>query len=154
MKKGFAWLLCVLWMAVIFAMSAMPGDVSGEQSGMVVELVLWAMEKADLPTAAVDTALLELLVRKAAHMTEYAILFWLCRRALRLSGAKRPGWTALIWCAVYAASDEAHQVFSEGRGPSVVDVAIDTAGAALMGAVCALCGRVFRKKGGSSKSAG
>ena len=31
MKKVISWALCILWMGVIFGMSAMPGDVSGEQ---------------------------------------------------------------------------------------------------------------------------
>ena len=91
MKKAAAWALCVLWMMVIFMMSEMPGDVSGAQSGFVTELVeralafvLGAQTAARIPT---DT--LELVIRKGAHMGEYAILFWLWAHALGLSGAKR-----------------------------------------------------------------
>ena len=40
MKKVISWALCILWMGVIFGMSAMPGDVSGEQSGTVTKIVL------------------------------------------------------------------------------------------------------------------
>ena len=97
MKKAAAWALCVLWMMVIFMMSEMSGDVSGAQSGFVTELVeralafvLGAQTAARIPT---DT--LELVIRKGAHMGEYAILFWLWARALGLSGAKRPAVTAL-----------------------------------------------------------
>ena len=39
MRKFAAWALCAAWMAFIFMMSAMPGDVSGEQSGFVTELI-------------------------------------------------------------------------------------------------------------------
>ncbi len=138
LKKLRAWALCFVWMAVIFAMSAMHGDVSGEQSGVVVEIIEEALEELGVSYPETSAVPLELLVRKAAHMTEYAILFWLYRRALRLSGAKRPGLCALALCALYAASDEFHQMFTEGRGPSPVDVAIDTAGAALMGGALAL----------------
>ena len=88
MKKAAAWALCVLWMMVIFMMSEMSGDVSGAQSGFVTELVeralafvLGAQTAARIPT---DT--LELVIRKGAHMSEYAILFWLWARALGLSG--------------------------------------------------------------------
>ncbi len=133
-----AWALCFIWMAAIFFMSAMPGDVSGEQSGMVAEIVEEVLEELGVSYPASSPVSLELLVRKGAHMTEYAILFFLYRRALRLSGAKRPGLFALALCALYAASDEFHQMFTEDRGPSPVDVAIDTAGAALMGGVLAL----------------
>ena len=97
MKKAAAWALCVLWMMVIFMMSEMSGDVSGAQSGFVTELVeralafvLGAQTAARIPT---DT--LELVIRKGAHMGEYAILFWLWAHALGLSGAKRPAVTAL-----------------------------------------------------------
>ena len=58
-------------------------------------------------------------------------IFWLWAHALSVSGAKHPARTALIVCAAYAASDEFHQCFSDGRGPSPVDVMIDTVGAAI-----------------------
>ena len=133
MKRRTAWLYCFAWMALIFLMSATPGEVSGEESGFIVTLL------AEIPrvlfgeqaVAEIDTVSLEFLVRKAAHMAEYAVLFLLYRRALALSGASRPGLTALCLCAAYAATDEFHQRFVEGRGPSVADVLIDTAGAAL-----------------------
>ena len=129
MKKAAAWGLCAAWMAVIFFMSAMPGEVSGEQSGTLVNLLLGAIEAVGISQESVNPALLELLLRKGAHMAEYAVLFLLLFRALRLSGVRRPGLTALLLSAAYAATDEFHQMFSEGRGPSPVDVLIDIAGA-------------------------
>lgn len=129
MKKAAAWGLCAAWMAVIFIMSAMPGEVSGEQSGALVALLLSVLRALGVSQEAISPALLELLVRKGAHMAEYAVLFLLLFRALRLSGVRRPGLTALLLSAAYAATDEFHQMFSEGRGPSSVDVLIDTAGA-------------------------
>ena len=35
-----AWLPAAVWMGVIFMMSAMPGDVSGETSGTLVRIVM------------------------------------------------------------------------------------------------------------------
>lgn len=133
MKKAGAWLGALAWMGVIFMMSAMPGDVSGAQSGRIAELALRAMAflfGADAASG-VSPDVINLLVRKGAHMTEYAVLFLLYRRALHASGARRPGLAALCLCACYAATDEGHQAFVAGRGPSVVDVCIDTLGAAL-----------------------
>ncbi|WP_245575523.1 VanZ family protein [Alkalicoccus chagannorensis] len=49
--------------------------------------------------------------------------------ALKQSRARRPGWTALIICVVYAASDEYHQTFIPGRSGEVSDVVIDGIGA-------------------------
>lgn len=145
MKKAAAWALCVLWMMVIFMMSEMSGDVSGAQSGFVTELVERAL--AFVLGAQIPTDTLELVIRKGAHMGEYAILFWLWARALGLSGAKRPAVTALAVCAAYAASDEFHQCFSDGRGPSPVDVMIDTAGASIALGLRAAARRIGRGKG-------
>jgi VanZ family protein len=91
------WLPVVAWAAVIFALSSVPSLNSG--------LGTW------------DTVL-----RKGAHMSEYAILAVLLWRAL---GAEL--W-ALALSIAYAASDEAHQLFVRGRHGSPVDVAIDTVG--------------------------
>lgn len=93
MRKFAAWALCAAWMVFIFMMSAMPGDVSGEQSGFVTELI----EKALTFVLGAQTAggisvdALELVVRKCAHMGEYAVLFWLWAHALSVSGANHPG---------------------------------------------------------------
>ena len=118
LKKGLSWALCLLWMGVIFGMSAMPGDVSGEQSGTITRIFL----------SVVSFLFGE---RAAGAVTEYAILFGLYCHALRVSGAKHAARTALLMSAAYAASDEFHQSFTDGRGPSPVDVCIDTAGASL-----------------------
>ena len=132
MKKLRAWLYCAAWMIFIFIMSATPGDVSSEESGFIVSLLTGIADAfSGGQSAALDLSLLELLVRKAAHMAEYAVLFLLYRRALNLSNARRPGFIALILCIAYAATDEFHQLFVDGRGGTPVDVLIDTAGAAL-----------------------
>lgn len=131
-KKICAWVLCALWMGVIFVMSAMPGEVSGEQSGGIVEMILLTAEAVlGEGVQSISPHRIEWFVRKGAHMAEYAILFWLYCRALRLSGAKRPGVGAFLMSVCYAATDEYHQFFVPGRGPAVADVLIDTMGAGL-----------------------
>jgi len=133
MKRLRIWLPAIFWMGVIFAMSAMPGDVSGEQSGTLVSIVLGVISffLGSEAAAGIPVDLIHLLIRKAAHMTEYAVLFFLYQRALRMEGARRPGICALLLCALYAATDEFHQGFIAGRGPSVIDVIIDTLGAGI-----------------------
>lgn len=76
-------------------------------------------------------------LRKAAHVTEYAILAVLLLAALNGTFRLRPtGWSwrraglVLLLCGTYAASDEFHQSFEPTRYASVVDVAIDASGAA------------------------
>jgi VanZ family protein len=94
------WLPVVVWAAVIFAFSSIPGLSTG--------LGAW------------DT-----ILRKAAHMAEYAILGALLLRAL---GRELP---ALFFGLAYAVTDEIHQHFVEGRHASPIDVAIDGVGVAI-----------------------
>ncbi len=65
------------------------------------------------------------LVRKSAHFTEYAALFWLLVRGPM---ARRP-YAALALCVIYAMLDEGHQMFVQGRTASLYDVALDSSGA-------------------------
>ena len=97
------WLPVVLWAGVIFALSSIPSLGTG--------LGVW------------DT-----ILRKGAHVTEYAILALLLVRAV---GREAP---ALALGVLYAASDELHQSLVRGRHASPVDVAIDAVGL-LLGAL-------------------
>jgi VanZ family protein len=67
------------------------------------------------------------ILRKAAHMAEYGLLWLLWQRALRTA---RP-WPAVAITLAYAASDEIHQSFVAGRHGTPVDVLIDAAGVAV-----------------------
>lgn len=130
MKKTIAWALCALWMGVIFLFSAMPGDVSQAQSDGVSGRLMTLIIRL-LGDSAVSAETMSVLVRKAAHMAEYAILFLLYAHALRVSGAKRPFLTAFILSLLYAATDEFHQGFTAERSPMLSDVGIDAIGAGI-----------------------
>lgn len=132
MKKLRAFLPLLLWMALIFGMSATPGEISGEQSGLLAKMAITALSLLTGGRVAFDAQMIEFCIRKAAHMTEYAVMWLLACHAFKKTGAKRPAMFALALCAVYAATDEFHQSFTAGRGPSVIDVLIDTSGACLM----------------------
>ena len=71
------------------------------------------------------------ILRKAAHMAEYGLLWFLWHRALELDS---PLPAALITLA-YAATDELHQSFVEGRNGTPVDVLIDAVGVAIAAAL-------------------
>jgi VanZ family protein len=70
------------------------------------------------------------LLRKLGHVLEYGVLAALWLRALDPAGA-RPRTTrwAVGLTAAYAVLDEARQALAPDRSPSVLDVALDTAGA-------------------------
>ena len=141
MKKACAWLPALLWMGLIYLMSAMPGDVSGAQSGMLTEMLLSFLSFLTGGAVRLSADVLHLLIRKGCHMAEYAVLALLCLRALRICGAAHAAVSALAISVFYAAGDEFHQGFVAGRGPSPVDVCIDALGAvlALLAARAILC---------------
>jgi VanZ family protein len=73
------------------------------------------------------------IVRKGAHTIEYAILAVLtCRALAATSDRPLPRATmlrALLYCAIYALIDEAHQTFVPSRTGSGIDVGVDIMGA-------------------------
>ncbi len=78
---------------------------------------------------------LNFIVRKCAHISEYAILTLILVRALQF-GAKqlRPKSivVALVVSFLFACTDEWHQSFVPGRTPAIRDVFIDSVGATLV----------------------
>ena len=117
----------IVWAALIFIGSS--NILSGSNtSTFLVPPIRWLF-----PTASDSTLqLVHLLIRKAGHLTEYAILAWLAARAFRTSSNeflhRRWFFVALILVVLYSLSDEFHQSFVPSRGASLHDCAIDTAG--------------------------
>ena len=91
------WLPVLLWAGLIFALSSIPSLGTG--------LGTW-----------------DYILRKGAHMLEYALLAALLYRAL---GRELPAFFAAL---AYAATDEVHQHFVHGRHATPVDVGFDAVG--------------------------
>ncbi len=85
---------------------------------------------------------LDTILRKLAHMGEFGLLWFLWWRAL---GWGHPGPSIAIALA-YAASDELHQTFVDGRVGSPVDWAIDAAGVGVAGALVVWRARASRAR--------
>ncbi len=72
----------------------------------------------------------DIVLRKIAHASVYALLFLLWWRALRPLGSDGRAVTASLLITIgYAISDEWHQTFVDGRHGAPLDVLIDAAGA-------------------------
>lgn len=143
-----AWIPVILWLAVIFIFSHMPGDGSETQSGRVVAMILWIVERllgAEAAAGLMEWPWLSYAVRKMAHFSEYAVLCLLFYRALRMSSVKGYPAFALLLSAVSAMLDEFHQRFIPGRAGVAWDVLIDTAGAGTM-LVLLICLARYRKR--------
>ncbi|GIW48525.1 MAG: hypothetical protein KatS3mg079_001 [Caloramator sp.] len=88
----------------------------------------------------------DFIIRKAAHFTEYFILYFLLYNALKEDLYFTPSTVfALVITFLYAASDEFHQSFVPGRGPAFRDVLIDTSGGVLCMLVIYLS-KIIRKR--------
>ena len=134
------WLPPALWMAVIVMLSSDVG--SAEQTEHWIVPILRLLAPGATPT---QLHALHGLVRKAGHLTEYALLAALWYRAFVGARRLRP-WTAaavaFVICLVWAILDEAHQSFEPSRTASIRDVAIDSIGALLAVLVATLGWRI------------
>lgn len=83
---------------------------------------------------------LHLLVRKGAHLTEYAILGILLFVALCFTRRRLLSSTiiAFIIGAVYGVLDEFHQYYIPGRSCQISDMMIDASGVLLAVLLCSL----------------
>lgn len=93
---------------------------------------------------------IEFFIRKGGHVTEYAILCFLCVMTLLTKPFKML--PALVMGAVfsvlYAASDEWHQSFVPGRTGHAIDVMVDSIGVVVAVIVLLLGKLLFGKRRG------
>lgn len=116
MRRLSLWLPVIVYMAIIFGLSA--------QSNPLPEVTAHVWDKL-------------------LHASEYGGLAVLLVRALRGEGVS---WAAVLIAAtvvasLYGASDEIHQAFVPGRDPAVGDWLADTTGAAIVSTLVTLVGR-------------
>jgi len=110
--------LAVMLAAWLF--SALPPNASQAQSGWLMAFI----------SKFLGVEVGELLLRKLAHFTEYLVLGTFMGLGITQLGRRERSFLVALGLALPAAViDETIQVFS-GRGPSIIDVWIDVAGAA------------------------
>jgi VanZ family protein len=124
------WLPPVAWTAVILSFST--STFSADNTGGVIDpLLAWLLPW--LAPASIER--LHGLLRKSAHVTEYAVLAALWLRAFRRSESvpsARAVWLTVLIGVVTASADETYQSFEPTRTGAVRDVMIDTAGVLLV----------------------
>jgi len=124
------WLPLILWMALIFSASTKLG-APANTSLFFRPLINWLFP--GMPEEQFER--IHYIVRKTAHFVEYAMLGLLAWRVLQLDPAfgvfslRRKCWFAMLFCLLYASTDEFHQSFVPSRQPAVQDVLLDTCGA-------------------------
>ena len=123
------WLPVVVWAGIIswFSTDAFSARSTNSYIDPLLRLVFGELTPAGFRFA-------HSIVRKSAHLTEYAILGALICRAMTEPGAHIPRSVlvrAVLCCASYAMLDELHQTLVPSRTGSPVDVLIDSTGATI-----------------------
>lgn len=111
------WILTVLCMAAIFYFSSQPAVQSSGQSSAVTLLL-----QRLLHTEAITNH----MVRKTAHFIEFAGLGFLTTYSAYVSFNKM--YLGVVIASLYAATDEIHQIFVDGRSCQLTDWMLDTVG--------------------------
>ncbi len=114
------WLPVLIWAGFIFWLSSLPNLESGLEQDFVL--------------------------RKIAHILEYAVLTFLLFRAFSVQGGPAPKILvlAVIFALFYALTDEYHQTFIFGREGTLRDVVIDSIGILITTGVWYIKNRKFR----------
>ncbi|PZR75792.1 MAG: hypothetical protein DLM52_07020 [Chthoniobacterales bacterium] len=122
------WLPLLIWLALIFAGST--DLMSAEHTSRIIApLLRWL--RPTISWQAIEQ--LQFFIRKAGHVSEYAILAALLYRALVNTLLLGRVWICativVLLAGIYAISDEFHQSFVPSRTATARDVAIDAVGA-------------------------
>lgn len=121
--KYLWWILLVLWMGFIFFFSSQTGQESSSVSGVISDTVIPVFGEV------LTNSSVEFIIRKCAHMLEYFVLGVLVVLAFQKQKQLNSVWICLLFCMLYACSDEFHQLWVNGRSGQLQDVLIDTIGA-------------------------
>ncbi len=117
----------LIWIGVIFFLSS--GQGASTRTSLIIRPILEFL----FPNASFETiSFYHGIIRKFAHLTEYAILGFLASRAFFRSHSnflrKHFWWIAILLVLFVASSDEFNQSFNPERTSSPVDVLIDLTG--------------------------
>lgn len=136
--KPLSFIPALIMMYIIFSFSAQTGTASSNLSYKVSHKVVSIADNAldlELTNQQISRCIqkIHFYIRKLAHFTEYFLLAVSISIPLYVYGI-RGIWivlTAGILCSGFAALDEFHQLFVQGRSASVRDVIIDSCGACI-----------------------
>ena len=131
-KKNINIILLIIWMIIIFVMSSFNGESSGNQSNFIVKIISEIFSISNVNY-------LSFIIRKLAHFTEYFILGILVINNFKKIN-KKIIFGSIIFCMLYAFTDEFHQLFVSGRSGQIIDVLIDS-----FGSMCGIYGYLLFK---------
>lgn len=123
----------ILVMIAIFLFSAQNGEESSALSGRVEKILRWLLGETLVKQWLTGVWI---NVRKFAHVFIYATLAFFAFHSiisapdviLYLPNRKKKVLFVLVFCLLYACTDEFHQTFVPGRAGSIKDVCVDAVG--------------------------
>ena len=130
--KIISTILLIIWMVVIFMFSNQDAKASKNISDTVARSTITTVGKVtgkkytekDKKNFIYDS---RFIIRKTAHFTLYFILGIFVYFTFKSYGIKsRIFIYSILFCFIYAISDEIHQLFSNGRSFKILDICIDT----------------------------
>ncbi len=125
-KKHILITITILWTLFIFTQSLLPGDISSDQSGFIVDVLYPLVNKMGFTIQVNDFSF---LIRKLAHFTEYFILgLLLCILYIETIKPTKPWLIVIIHGTITASVDETIQLFTPNRSGEIRDVLIDLSG--------------------------
>lgn len=138
--------LCLLY-RLIFSFSAQDGETSSSLSGRitseVVNLISSVSGGMSEETQFGLNSILEPIIRKLAHFSEYGVMGVLVF-TIWCQWISKPIILSLPWVFISAALDEWHQTFVPGRDGNIVDVGIDTLGGICGFLVCIILIKLWK----------
>lgn len=134
--------LLLIWMIVIFLLSNQNASNSQSTSDKVASSIVDTVEVVTKQEISKEKKFdfienTRLLIRKSAHFILYfvlGILIFLTLNSYQVN--KKILFYSVLFCFIYAISDEIHQLFSDGRTANIMDVFIDTSGSFLGNVLC------------------
>lgn len=132
------------WTLFIFTQSLLPGEVSSNQSGFIVDVLYPLIQRLGLN---MDVDTFSFIIRKLAHFTEYFILGVLLYVTYQPSFQTRKLYTIIFLQGLITASiDETIQLFTPNRSGELRDVMIDISGVMIATTVSLIITNTYEKK--------
>ena len=149
-KKIILTSLLIIWMIVIFMFSNQNATKSESTSDKVSSTIIDTVEvvtKEEITEDKKETLIEDtrFVVRKTAHFTLYFILGLLAYLTLSSYSIKKIVIFSILFCFLYACSDEIHQMFLYGRTGKILYVFIDIMGSVVGICLCLLVGKLKLK---------
>lgn len=144
-KRYIPVVLLILHCGLIFFFSSQNAESS---SGMSKGLLRMILELTPVVKNFSEPMFLatEHIVRKTAHFVLYLILGIYAYLSAESVDLKRKLLPALLFCLVYAASDEFHQLFTAGRSGQISDVCLDFCGSSVGVGITTLIKKKLKKE--------